>query len=55
MADPLDISYSDAQKVVLDISHHRGWIEPGLRAKTSPAILEILARVREELGDTVET
>jgi hypothetical protein len=58
MSESTDLTAAQAREIVLRIAQSKGWVGPRLREKTDPETLELLGiieRIREELGDAVET
>jgi hypothetical protein len=58
MSESTDLTVAQANEIVLRIAQSKGWVEPRLREKSDPETLELLgiiASIREELGDAVET
>lgn len=58
MSDPTVLTALQAREIVLDIAEGKGWVEPRIRNKTDPDTLRLLrtiAKIREDLGDAVET
>ncbi len=58
MSQSTDLTTAQARQIVLEIAQSKGWVGPKLREKSDPETLELLGiieRIREELGDAVET
>jgi hypothetical protein len=57
MSQSIDLTVSQAQEIVLEIAHTRGWVEQRIREKTDPdtqQLVRSLERMGELLGDAVE-
>ncbi len=58
MSDSTDLTVAQAREIVLRIAQSKGWVGQRLREKSDPETLELLRiieKIREELGDAVET
>jgi hypothetical protein len=55
MSDSTELTVQQARDIVLQIAKKKGWISRRARENSDPETLEVLACLREELGDAVET
>jgi hypothetical protein len=54
MSNPLDITVEQARKIVLDVSHSKGWMSPRTYARQDKDGLAIIQSLQNQLGDVVE-